>query len=235
MSTFAGVTACLFLVLLAGPASAANPIIDFAGSTSGGAISYAGGPTDPLIGSAIVVDTVLGVNTPQHASVHEVREGRLNFTSGPFVSFANGVYTFGAGGAASFTITGAVPDGEITNRTLLTGRLSGVTFDTSSNTVFLFTGDGTDTKDASLVAFFGLTGTTFAFGPAVVKVNPTSQPCPGPCAVSGVAFSVDVPNVVSPATTAVPTLSEWGVAIMMALLAAVGLWAMRRRSPGLSV
>jgi len=234
MRPTATLTACLCLVLLAGPALAANPILDFTSSTSGGTISYGGGPTHPLIGSAIVIDGVFGLNTPQSAGNHGVDRGRLNFTSGPFVSFASGVYTFGAGGAASFTITGGVPDGEITNRTLLTGRLARVSFDTSSNTVFLFTADGMDTKDANLVAFFGLTGTSFVFGPAVVKVNPTSQPCPGPCAVSGVAFSVDVPNVVSTTTTVVPTLSEWGVAIMMAILLVVGLWAMRR-SPGLSV
>jgi len=228
-------TTCLLLVLLARPAVAANQIIDFASSTVGGTVSYAGGPTDPLIGSAIIVDSVFGVNTPQNGSTHIVNQGFLNFTSGPFVSFSNGVYTFGPGGAVSFTITGAVPDANITDRILLTGRLAKVTFDTTSSTVFLFTGDGTDRKDVSLVAFFGLTGASFVFGPAVVKVNPTSQPCPGPCAVSGVSFSLDVPNVVSTTTTAIPTLSEWGVVIMMAVLAAGGLWAMRGRSPGLPV
>src|SRR5262245_61733006 len=53
--------ACLCLVLLAGPSLAADPIIDFASSTTGGTVSYAGGPTDPLIGRNIVVDSVFGL------------------------------------------------------------------------------------------------------------------------------------------------------------------------------
>jgi hypothetical protein len=221
--------ASLLLVALAGPALAASPVIDFASAAGGGTISYAGGPTDVLIGSDIVIDTVFGQNTPANSTVHGVTQGLLNFTSGPFVSFSNNVYTFGPGGAASFTITGAVPDAGIANTTLLTGQLEKVTVDVSQNTVFLFTGSGADTKDPALVAYFGLTGASFAFGPAVVHINPNSATCAAPCAFSGDAFGIDIPNVGSVSATGVPTLDEWAVLGMLTLLASVGVWAIRRR------
>jgi hypothetical protein len=217
----------LFLVALAGPALAASPVIDFASAAGGGTVSYAGGPIDVLIGNNVVIDSVFGKNTPLNSTVHAVTQGLLNFTSGPFVSFTNNVYTFGPGGVASFTITGAVPDAGVANTTLLTGQLEKVTVDTSLNTVFLFTGSGADTKDPTLVAFFGLTGVSFAFGPGVVHINPSSPACAAPCAFSGDAFGIDIPNVGSAA--GIPTLNEWAVLGMLTLLAGVGVWAIRRR------
>ncbi len=221
----------LFLVALAGTAMAANPVIDFSSAAGGGTVSYAGGPADPVIGSNIVIDTVFGQNTPANSTIHGVTQGVLNFTSGPFVSFSNNVYTFGAGGAASFTVTGAVPDAGIAGTMLLTGQLEKVTVDVSQNTVFLFTGSGTDTKDPALVAYFGLTGDSFAFGPAVVHINPNSAACAAPCAFSGDAFGIDIPNVGSPAA-GIPTLNEWAALGMLTFLAGVGVWAIRRRAAG---
>jgi IPTL-CTERM motif len=221
------VAAGLLLLMLAGRAPAATPVIDFNSAPGGGTVSYAGGAS-PVIGSNIAIDTVLGVNTPLHAATtHAVVNGILTFTSGPFVSFNNNVYTFGPGGNASFTITGAVPDAGIADTTLLTGELSEVTVDISSNTVLLFTASGSDTKDADLVAYFGIVTTAFVFGPGVVHINPTSPACAAPCAFSGDAFGIDIPN--ASAGTPIPTLSEWSLIGMMALLAAGAVWTLRRR------
>lgn len=222
----------LFPMLLAGPASGQSPIIDFSSFVGGGSISYAGGPTDPLVGSNIVIDVVVGTGTPANPGSHVVTQGLLNFTSGPFGGFSGNVYSFGAGGPASFRITGGVPDAGISNATLLTGQLSSVSVDTSSNVIYLFTGDGTDTKHAQLVGFFGLSGSSFAFGPGVIHILPDSPPCSAPpCAFRGTALDADIPNAGSSTSQAIPTLSEWALIVLLTLLVSVGLWTLRRQGP----
>lgn len=217
---------------LTGPVSAQTPIIDFNSFQGGGVISYAGGPTDPLIGTGIAINTVIGISTPSGVGSHAVVRGVLDFTSGPFTGFAGSIYSFGAGGLGSFTISGGVPDAGIDDSVLLSGRIGSVTVDTTSNLVYLLTVDGVDTKHPRLVSFFGVDSTLFRFGPAVLHMLPSSQTCDPPCAFDGPALDADIPNTgASTPAQAIPTLSEWGMIALLALLVGVALWSLRRQAP----
>jgi hypothetical protein len=195
----------LAVVLFAYPTFAG--VIDFSG-VDGGTFSYNGSVGGNLVGSGIVIDTVTGVLTPLHAGSHPVSGGLLSFTTGGLIDFANGVYTFGAGGANSFLITGGVADAGIANgSTLLSGQISSATLDTSTGTVHLFTTNGLDTKNATLVAYFGESATAWAFGPGTIHgfgiapsncftTGATRSPT-GP-QVCDHAFGTDIPNTGTP-------------------------------------
>ena len=218
-------------VSLPAVALAQSIVVDFSSFVVSGAVSYAGGPADPLVGTGIVIDSVIGLNTPAGIGSHAVTSGALTFTTGPFTGFSGTVYSFGGAALGSFTITGGVPAAGIADgTTLLTGRLSGASVDVSSNTVYLFTADGVDVKNPQLVSFFGLGGALFLFGPAALHLSPTSQPCTAPCAFTATSLDADVPNTVLPLPQAVPTLSEWGLIALSTLLVGVALWGVRRQA-----
>ncbi len=194
MSMRTMVVALILAVAFSG-AALANPIIDFGTGSlgAGGTISWAGG-TAPLVGSGILIGVVAGVNTPSNAGGHTVTSGTLNFSTGSFASFSGGTYTFNGGG--TFTITGGVPDALIANgTTLMSGSFTSATM--SSGTVNLFLGNGTDTKDPTLVAFFGLTpGIPFMF--SGFSITTGSVPSGSASAFSTTAFSTDISNTALP-------------------------------------
>jgi hypothetical protein len=158
-----------FLALTAFVASgvAAPAIIDFASGTGTdtGTFTYAGGAT-PLMGMNILIGDVTGISTPSNNGVTDmITSGLLSFTTGDFVSLVGGVYTFGAGGSITITGTGPgcttvggcggnMPD-TTSGPTLLSGADVSATFN-SNGTLNLAIINGTDTKDPSLVQFFGL-------------------------------------------------------------------------------
>src|SRR5262245_25272325 len=95
--------ALLGVGLFASTASAA-PAIDFNMDAvqPGSSLSYAGG-ANPLVGTNLSVDSVVGVSSPANNNVIEnLTGGTLNFTSGAH----SAGFTWGAGG--SITITGGV-------------------------------------------------------------------------------------------------------------------------------
>jgi hypothetical protein len=140
-----------------------------------GTISFAGG-ANPLNGVNIEVDNVTGLGTPANAGVPGQRLCLgcvLNFTTGNFTGATAGpppAWNFGPGG--TITVTGGVDlngnmiqdAGDIAaGTTLLSGTFIG------STTVSAFAGGFrvlgaafVDVKDATLAAFYGLTG-----GPSV--------------------------------------------------------------------
>jgi PEP-CTERM motif-containing protein len=193
---------CTFLAFAFAATSAhASTIIDFQGG-SGGTVNYGGGG-GILSGINIAINTVLGINTPANNSSFAVTSGYLNFQTGSLASYdaGTGTYTFDGGG--SFTITGGVSAAGIDATTngsptvLLSGGFLGATVGTQ-NQVKLFIGSGTDTKNPSLVSFFGLPADSlFAFGPATTDVNLTSGAYNGG-AFAGTTFSTDVANTVVP-------------------------------------
>ena len=138
--------------------SARAAFIDFRGG-EGGTLTYGGTSSSNFLqGLNINIDQVAGLSTLLQAGNHDVTNGSLNFTTGGLLSYdsSTGVYTFGAGPSNLFTITGGVPDASIANGSNLeTGTISGATFDASDGTFQLAVLAGTDTKNPTLVSFFG--------------------------------------------------------------------------------
>jgi hypothetical protein len=189
--------AAVALGLTVAPAQATT-IIDFQGGPAGGTVAYTT-PGGDLTGTGIVIDTLFGINTPQNAGTYLVTGGQLNFETGAFTGSSGTTYTFGGGG--NFDITGTVKDASnniIASGTLLQGSFLNATVDESNGAIVLTTSNGSDTKNANLVSYFGLpAGTQFAFGPANTHVATTSlNTADG--TFTGTAFSTDVPNQVVP-------------------------------------
>jgi len=117
-------------------------------------IDYAGG-LSPLVGSGIVVDSVVGLGTPSNDGVAlPCIACTLDFTTGANI----GGWNWGGGGTITITGTANGASG-----TLMTG-----TFDSADVTAFGSTfkiagAAFTDTKDSNLTQYFGLfPGLTFA-------------------------------------------------------------------------
>jgi hypothetical protein len=155
----------VILGLAAAPARAT--VIDFTQTLTGGTVSYDGGLTSPLIGSAIQIGSVQGINTPSNGGAYPVTGGLLNFQTGAYQSYSSGTYTFGSGG--TFTVQGSVAAAGTGLTNLLTGS-----FTTASVTLFTVpNGGGTtaavlmtgvDSKNADLLKFFGIPASTgFSF------------------------------------------------------------------------
>lgn len=137
-----------------------------------GTVSFGGGAT-PLVGSTIEVDNVTGLGTPANAGVPGQRLCLgcvLNFTTGNFTGVTGSSWNFGPGG--TITVTGGVDlnnntiqdAGDIpAGTTLLSGSFVGTTMVTAFAGGFRVIGAAfVDVKDATLAAFYGLTG-----GPSV--------------------------------------------------------------------
>lgn len=127
-------------------------------SPTAGTISFSGG-TDPLIGSGITVDNVVGLDTPSNNNVLSLCTScTLDFETGG----STGGWNFGAGGSITLTggidFPGATPD--IADGTiLLSGSFGNATIIDLGSGLFQFQivgGAFTDTKDPDLVAFYGL-------------------------------------------------------------------------------
>lgn len=136
-----------------------------------GTISYAGSGAD-LIGSNIEVDNVVGLSTPANPNVTSLCVSCvLNFTSGTLTGAGgpnpnnNGWWSFGSGGG--ITITGGVQLQGGTDiplgSTLLSGTFNNAFVQDLGVQGFKVTfGSFSDTKNASLLSYYGLTpGTPF--------------------------------------------------------------------------
>ena len=144
--------ASLFLVV--GSANATlMPTLDFSIKASllqTGIISYSGSQS-PLVGIGIVVDEVVGLNTPSNSGVPlPISGGLLDFTTGA----STGTWTWGGSPGSSITMSGTVPG--ITGSNLLSGS-----FGTAS--VYYLSGDFhisgaafSDVKNQDLLNFYGL-------------------------------------------------------------------------------
>lgn len=119
---FAGVLA------LTGTATA-TPIVDFTsgGTAADGSVAHAGS-TNPLVESNISISLVTSVNTPLNGRlVQATAGGGLDFTTGGYRPYANGVYAFSSGGA--LTIGGAIPAAGIGKSVLLSGMFGSTSFE----------------------------------------------------------------------------------------------------------
>lgn len=171
------------------PASAAtitfDQLVDFGGTISGNGTT--------VTGTNIIFDEVVGSDGIS-GQLFCSPDCFLNFTSGTYDS---GTGTYGAGG--SFTVTGTVYTGTGGSGTqVATGTLLSGTF-TSGQIVFgtFFVGVGPDTKNAALLAWFGLpTTTVFQFADTnITGINTMT---------SGGTFTTSVKEADIVNTTAVP-------------------------------
>ncbi len=184
--------------------SHATPIIDFiidpsAGSTpsSSGSISYAGGSTDPLIGTNIEVDRLVGIGTPSNAGTPLACVSCiLAFSSGNFITSSLQTWTFAGGGVIG--VIGTIPTIGITTPTIL---FSG---SFSSNPVVIqgplepraLVAGFSDTKNQTLTNFFGLPNASFG---GLVNLSFAAPGNPASGFTSTAVLSGDVANSPTPA------------------------------------
>lgn len=157
------------LMMAAGNAFATPipPMLDF-GITlnqglNQGSISYGGGLA-PLAGIGIEVDNVTGVNTPlNQGGSYNLINGLLNFTTGTLSSSSASEWNFGGGAGTSITLTGivdknnnGVKDLDEENVQLLTGNFGSAVVIAAGNIFKVGVSSFFDTKDAGLLALFGL-------------------------------------------------------------------------------
>src|SRR5467141_1267405 len=156
LAAVVGSVAMLGLALSPIPALA-DPVLDFdvpGLQPKTAHIDYAGG-LSPLVGSGIVVDSVVGLGTPSNDGVAlPCIACTLDFTTGANI----GGWSWAGGG--SITITGTA-DGA--SGTLMTGSFDSASVLPQGNSFQIAGAAFTDTKDSNLTTFFGLPpGATWA-------------------------------------------------------------------------
>lgn len=130
-----------------------------------GSVSYAGGSTDPLIGTNIQVSTLSGMGGTQNSGANLTCTACvLNFTTGGLTSQSSGVYDFAGGG--TFVISGTVA-GATGN--LFSGIFSGATL-TSSGSFDFTTAIFSTAVNSAITSFFGMPSTPPNYGGALAMV-----------------------------------------------------------------
>jgi len=156
----------------------ATPTLDFGiVAPTAGSIGYAGG-ANPLIGTDIDVDNVVGLGTLLNdGTTFNLIDANLNFTTGA----STGVWTWGGGLGSSISIVGGVDvngdgdaddAGDIAGGTvLLTGSFGSASVNHSSGTFHIAGAAFNDFKDADLLDLYGLPTTTSSGDPMQYSGN----------------------------------------------------------------
>lgn len=188
-----------------GATARANDLLDFNVPGGTGVISYAGGgliTPNPLVGSGIGIATVSGF--PSGPFLVPCVNCSLAFTTGNFSGSNATDWIFSGGG--TITVTGTIPLAGINVPTLLmSGNFTAARVTPSAGGFKVTIGAFTDTKDATMLAFFGLPPSAAYSGNINLSfmLNPNVSP---PSAFStspgGIVLSGDVQNspVPEPAT-----------------------------------
>lgn len=180
-------------------------------SPTGGSISFAGG-VNPLVGTNITVDLLVGLNTPLNSGPRFNCIGcLLNFTSGALEGSTATTWDFGGGPNSGITIVGGIDvngngildAGDIpANTVLLTGNFGNVSVKKFPGSPFKIAGAAfLDTKDNKLEALFGLPDLPGWLGNFNISFDATGAPPNG--FASTHVFSGDVLN-----TLPVPPVPE---------------------------
>lgn len=165
-------------------------------SISGGTLLY-DGAGGPLVGTGIIFDLITGIDTPLHAagtgSDLTCVGCTLAFTTGANVQ-ETPVYAWAGGGSFVLTGTAQDPGGTVVaSGTLLSGVWGSFVSGASNGVTINTGGQGTDTKNADLVAYFGITGANFTFASTQFSSSSlTLDPSTG--AFSGVVDEADLDN-----------------------------------------
>ena len=151
-------------MLMMSTSAMAIPILDFDMSApTAGSISYAGGAA-PLVGSAINVDTVIGLGTSLNNSVtFNLINAVLNFSTGNLIGGTATSLSFGAAPSSNITLSGTVDvDG---NGVVDASDITGTLFSGSFGQADIFTAGTSfrvaiagffDEKHVDLLALYGL-------------------------------------------------------------------------------
>jgi len=146
------------LALIGGTAAQAQPEIDFTvpALNPGASITYAGGAA-PLVGTAITITQLQGLNTPSNSgAILTVTGGTLGFTSGNLTSSTASSWVFGVGPASAVTINGSTAHG---SGALLSGQVESVIVTASgANNFNVAIGVILNIVNPTLASFFGLSG-----------------------------------------------------------------------------
>ncbi len=194
-----------------------------------GTVSYGGGAA-PLVGSAIAIGELIVTGAPINNGVYALDGtiacgntvggdgtcGSLDFTTGAGLQAGSvsGVQNNFAGGG-SVTIVGTLKNLAGTS-TIASGTLASGTFTSANASTVSTLGIGIDSKDPTMLAFFGITNPNFTFAQLTLDlptVNPTSM------------FTTTV-NTASFQNTEAPEPKWTGALLLVGLMA--GLFATRR-------
>jgi len=162
-----------------------------------GSVTYAGGAA-PLVGSDITFDRLYGFLTPAHAGLGDfldVVNGRLDFQTGPFVSF-NPLTGYSFAGGGQLTFRGSVPSLGVPDQVLAGGTFLEAFF-LAGVPGFIVRPQGVDMKHPAITGYFGLDPLTlFNLGGLIT----TDLTFTAGGAFSTNATTLDLPN--TPTTTA---------------------------------
>jgi hypothetical protein len=171
----------------------AEPVLQFNDPIArGGTIVY-GGAGGPAIGTDILIQGIVPIDTPDNNDVALTCLGcTLSFTTGNNISEGPDLWTFALGG--SFQLTGSVPGaGIIAPAVLIDGTFSDSNpLQSSNGDIGLFFGAGVDVKHPLLAAFYGLGPDGFAFGSTIVQFGFSFDPATG--AFSGTSIGANINN-----------------------------------------
>jgi hypothetical protein len=155
-------------------------------------IGYGGG-ANPLVGANIPVFTITGLGTPLNngVSLNLDLSGSpsafLGFTTGNFMTSNPEEWQFGPGGTISIigSIAAQTPTGGSAfaglgaSTTLLSGHFTGTEdVDALGSNFYIAGASFLDSKDATLLAYFGLTGGNALVGNYNISFNASSQTPP---------------------------------------------------------
>ena len=164
-----------------------------------GMISYAGGG-NPLAGSAISIDSVDSLNdTPLNNDVlRSCLSCSLSFTTGDFLSYSSGIWTFAPGGTLTVSGTldlngdGTADSGDAIG-TLMTGSFTDPTMVVAAGGSFkVAVGAFGDTVNSTLSNFYGLPDSTIQPYAGNFNVSFLANGAPGGAFNSSTMLSGDI-------------------------------------------
>jgi len=190
MSKILGVACACALIPVTSTVSASSLDFGIIAPTAG-TINYAGG-INPLTGTGINVDNILGSGTPAHpGTTLTCTSCSLDFTTGA----STGGWNFSGGG--TINITGIVTAAGITSSSaLLTGTFNSATVTDFGGGMLSFKILGSsfiDTKNTNLLTYFGLPGGNYQGG-TNISFSTNGAPSVGSAFTSKKLFSGDIVN-----------------------------------------